>query len=73
MVFVMVRLFEIHRWVVFGEFDQIPIEVFPECVVDDGMSVFGRKHQVVVTEVDTVTCSSVFPCSRHRVTVSQGR
>jgi len=43
MVFIMIRLFEIETRVVLSDFQQFPIEVFPEGIVNYFMSVFGRK------------------------------
>ena len=59
MVFVMIRLFDEQPRVVCGDFDQFPVEVFPEFWCDNWVSVFGRKDYVVVTEVNTVAFSSV--------------
>lgn len=71
MVLVVVRLFEIERWVVLGYFVQFPVEVGPEFWGDDRVTVFGRKHYVVVTEIDTVTSASVLCGFRHRSMVSK--
>ena len=54
MVFVVVRLFEVYFGVVSGNFKKFPIQILPEFGGDDRVSVFGRKHYVVVTEVGTM-------------------
>lgn len=58
-VLVVVRLLEVQLGVVRREFEQFPVEVLPERVVDRGMPVFGRKHDVVVAEVDAVIVLAV--------------
>ena len=65
MVIVVVRLFDIELRVVFGDFEQFPVEVLPEGCIDDGMPIFGRKDEVIVAEVDTVTVPSVLLCVCH--------
>jgi len=67
----MIRLLEEDRWVMGGDFDQFPVYVLPELCGDNGMSVFGRKDDVVVTEVDAVAGSSVLTWRGHASTVSQ--
>ena len=59
MVFVMVRLLEIDGGLMLHDFEQFPVEVFPELVGNDRVSVFGRTYQVVITEVDAMTGSTV--------------
>ena len=57
MVCVMIRLFDVEFWIVGGHFDKFPIQVLPELVGDDCVSEFGRKDNVVITEVYAVTVS----------------
>ena len=65
MVNVMIRLFEVERWVVSGDFSQFPVEVLPELWSDRGVTAFGREDYVVVTEVDAVACSAVLMLRSH--------
>jgi len=60
MVFVMIRLFEVELRIVGGDFKEFPIEVTPEFCGDHGMSVFGRKDYVVITEVYAMIVSLIF-------------
>ncbi len=59
MILVVVRLFDIQLRVVVGDFKQFPIEILPEFWRDDGMAVFGRKDDVIVTKVYTVIVPSI--------------
>ncbi len=59
MVSVMIGLLEVQFWVMRGDFKQFPIEVFPQFRSDDGMSIFGRIHNVVITEVYAVIVASI--------------
>ena len=70
MISVMIRLLEVQRRVMRGDLNQFPVEVVPEFCGDNRMSVFGRKDNVVVTEVDAVTSSSVLTWRGHSSTVS---
>lgn len=44
MIFVVTRLFDIDVGMVFCDFEQFPVEVFPDLVGDNRVSVFGRTH-----------------------------
>ena len=54
MVFVVIRLFEIEGWVVFGDFNQFPFQICEQTIVDYLSTVFGREYDVVIAEVDGV-------------------
>jgi hypothetical protein len=70
MVFVIIRLFDVEFWVVGGYLNKFPIQVFPEFWSNDRVSKLGRKDNVVVTEVYTVTISSILMWLVHTSRVS---
>ena len=70
MIFVMIRLFDIELWVMVRDLDQFPIEVLPELCGDDGVTVFGRKDDVVVTEIYAVIVMSVVDGLGHALIVA---
>ena len=70
MVGVMIRLFDVEFWVVGGDFDEFPVEVLPEFWGNDRMTVFGRKDDVVITEVDAVIVPSILMWLGHSLIVA---
>jgi len=58
-IFVMIRLLDVEFWIMSGDFNQFPIEVLKEFCGYDRVSVFGRKHYVVVTKIDAMIIMSV--------------
>lgn len=73
MVFVVIRLFDVERWVSGGDLHEFPIEVLPEFSGNDRMTVFGRKDNVIIAEVDRVTSSSILMWLVHALSVPQRR
>ena len=67
MISVMVRLLEIYLGIALCDFQKFPVEIFPEFVGNDRMSVFGRQDKVVVRQVDAVFVPSVFLWLVHSV------
>ena len=55
----MVRLFDVEFWIVCGDFEQFPVEVLPYLCGNDSTTVFGRKDNVVVAQIDAMAHSSV--------------
>lgn len=72
-VTVVVRLFEIELRIELGNLDEFPVEVFPEVWGDDGMTVFGRKDEVIVAEIDAMIVSSILLYVCHPFRVYEGR
>ena len=70
MVGVVVRLFDVELRVVGGDVQQFPVDVIPEFGGDDRTTVFGRKDDVVVTEIDAVTEMSIVMWRGHPFIVS---
>ena len=73
MVFVMIRLLYVEPRIMGGNLYQFPIQIFPEFCGYDGVTVFGRKDYVVITEVYAVTCSSILVWLIHALSLSQRR
>ena len=69
MILVVVRLLEIELGVIRGDFEQFPVEVLPEFWGDDGMTIFGRKDDVVIAQVDAVIVMSIV-ARAHSLSVS---
>lgn len=67
MIFVMIDLFDVQGSVVCGYFHKFPVDISPEFCGNDRVTVFGWKDDVVITEVDGVTCSSVVLWLGHTV------
>lgn len=70
---VMVRLFEVELWVMMSDLDEFRVEIFPELIGNDPMTVFGRKDYVVVTEVCAVIVSPVLSWRSHTSDGSMAR
>lgn len=66
-VAVMVDLFEIERWVVLRDLEQLPAHVREETVVEYLPAVFGRKDEVVVTEPDAMAAFAIFSAHEESV------
>ena len=66
---VVVHLLEIELGVVFGYLKQFPVEILPELWSDYSVAVFGRKHDVVIAQIDAVIVVSVVACG-HSLSVS---
>lgn len=60
MILIMIRLLEVYFRVVCGQFEKFPIQMTPYIFGDYLMSVFGRKDNVVITEVNTMIVSPIF-------------
>ena len=59
MIFIMVRLLKNSR-IEGGNFEKFPVQIFPKFFCDNRVSVFGRKDEVVITEIHTVIVPDVF-------------
>ena len=59
MVFIVFHCFEVDFWVVLSNFEQFPFQVCKYIVIEYVSSVFGRKDNMVITEVYAVVISSI--------------
>jgi len=55
MVGVMIGLLYVQFWIMGGDFNKFPVEITPDFVGDNRMTVFGRIYDVVITEVYAMT------------------
>ena len=70
MVCVMIGLLYVYFWIMRGNFNKFPVDVLPEFRGDDGVSVFGRIHYVVVAQIDAMTHSSIILWLGHTFSVA---
>lgn len=49
---VVIHFLDVDSWIVFGDFEQLPLHIREETIVEYLSSIFGRKDEVVVTEID---------------------
>lgn len=71
MVSIMVRLFEIELRIIFRYLEEFPIQVFPEFRGDHSVTVFGRKDDVIITQIDAVIVPAIllFVCHPFMISV----
>ena len=67
---VMVRLFDVEFRIKRGDFEEFPVEILPEFWGDDGMSIFGRKDNVVIAQIDAMVVPTILLCACHPLMIS---
>jgi len=65
MVVVVIRLMDVEFWIMSRNLYQFPVEILPDFWGNYGVSIFCRKHYVVVTQVDTMIIPSILLWLRH--------
>jgi hypothetical protein len=67
MVLVVVHFLDVEHGVVVGDVEQFPLHVREETIVEYLSSIFGRKDDVVVTEIDRVCSLAILVAHRGSV------